>query len=433
MSASLAWLLLAAEASGAWTEALRDRVRAGALEGIVEEIDRAADGSDAWRQRREDLELLAAQHGRILSRLNAGPRPALAAFLESPPEGEVAGAGPDGIRIRAGGAGTLTLAWGALKPYERYRLAETASRGEPEDRLARALLAAELGLPAETRRILEGFPDGPLAARARSLAASLPLPEAPDPSPPGPGPGDPPKVPDAADPDAAFDAARKRLAAGDAAGAKEALRLLIERHGGTPWYTPERRQAIAGLTARCEAVLAEKARWIPLFDGKTIEGWSKGAGNWDVAGDAIRGHKGSDFNALHRASPVKGPRWVFSAEFACGGPVAVGLSFCQGSQDKWVFSIEEEPGRTRRRAAIDPYRNHRWLGYARAQAEHPGVHPGAWNEVAVRANGAQVEGWLNGAKVISAEIPDLRPGDLGIVYQGRIGEARFRNLRVREE
>ena len=85
------------------------------------------------------------------------------------------------------------------------------------------------------------------------------------------------------------------------------------------------------------------------------------------------------------------------------------------------------------RAAIDLFRNNDWAGFGKIAVPFKGTKRGAWNEFSIRVNGDAVEGWLNGEKVVATEIQGLATGPVGLVYESRTGEARFKNVKIREE
>ena len=483
-----------APAPKAWGAELRNRIKAGEITEAFAEIEKGGDGSEAWQRRRDDLKAMAGLHDRVMKRLNEAP-PIRMRSVTAGGTGEIAGAVPEGIRISEGGEEPLLLPWASLAPADWIRLVEIADKPSPESAFARGLLAAELGLPNEAKKILAGIQGEPWADRAKEAAESVvveaaaptpvrppdappariptipsdnPPPVSPVNPPPAPPPttppadpaitppANPPANPPASPPttppentppnpppenannpnaDAALEAARKKLASGDAAGAAEVLKAVRAKFSLSPWFTPDRKQAIEALEARCEALLKDKARWTDLWDGRTLTGFQRAAGDWKVFQSTIQIAGGSASNSLWRPLPTtfRAPRYTLSVEFVCSGPAGVGLSFAQAGQDKWVLTIQEDADGQKLRAAIDQFRNNRWAGFAKAEGKHAGAKKNYWNELQVRVNGEAVEGWLNGTKVVSTEIQKLPRGEVGLVSEARTGEARFRNFRVRED
>ena len=207
---------------------------------------------------------------------------------------------------------------------------------------------------------------------------------------------------------AALAAARDLLASGRRSSATELLAALPGN--GLPAY----------LTAAAEG-LRERARFVPLFDGKTLTGW-EGDPQWFAVRDGaiIAG-------SLDRAIPRN--------EFLCTAGeygdfelrLQVRLTAAQGNggiqfRSKRVPGSSEVSGYQADAAAgywggiYDESRRAKFLG-ERVSAETLAkvLKPGDWNDYRIRCEGPRVRLWLNGLLTT-----DYTETDAGIPRTGRI-------------
>jgi len=195
-----------------------------------------------------------------------------------------------------------------------------------------------------------------------------------------------------------------------------------------------------------------KEEALPLFDGKTLNGWSDkeggqpGAG-WVVEdGCIVRKEKAGDLYSKRRFKDFE-----FSFEWkivaGCNSGVkyrvtdysgtVLGLEYQIIDDAKWKYA-PDHIGATASIYAIKP-----------ARAEKKLNPPGSFNKSRIVANGKRIEHWLNGKKVAEIEIdsddwkkrhaaskfrkrPDFGAKKGHFMLQDHGGEVWYRNLMIRE-
>jgi hypothetical protein len=148
------------------------------------------------------------------------------------------------------------------------------------------------------------------------------------------------------------------------------------------------------------------AKWQPLWDGKTLQGWHTiGSGKWEVADGDIHGthEKGDkefghlvtdkvykDFTARLKFKALKGNSGFY---FRIEEKGHSGVSGFQAEVDaaKDVGGLYETNGRA-------------WVVQPKAEDVSTWFKPGEWNEMTVSAHGGNIVVTVNGKK--SAEIKD---------------------------
>lgn len=226
---------------------------------------------------------------------------------------------------------------------------------------------------------------------------------------------------------AALAAARDLLASGRGSHAAELLAALPGN--GLPAY----------LTAAAEG-LRERARFVPLFDGKTLTGW-EGDPQWFAVRDGaiIAG-------SLDRAIPHN--------EFLCTAGeygdfelrLQVRLTAAQGNggiqfRSKRVPNSSEVSGYQADAAAgywggiYDESRRAKFLGErVGPEALAKVLNPGDWNDYRIRCEGPRVRLWLNGLLTTDytetdANIP--RTGRIAVqIHAGPPTEASYRRIGI---
>lgn len=198
--------------------------------------------------------------------------------------------------------------------------------------------------------------------------------------------------------------------------------------------------------------------WIHLFDGKTLDGW-RGFRNqpitaWSVDKGTIHcnGHiKGAPAVDLitdgEYASFILELQWKISPQSNSG----IMFHVDENHQNTWESGPEYQivddkgwPGK------LEPWQ-HTGCNYAMQVAEHVNIHPvGQWNTTKIVVNGAHVEHWLNGRKILEYTLwspewqkqkesgkwkdhPDYgmnKTGHIALQYHG--GDVWFRDIRLKK-
>ena len=146
--------------------------------------------------------------------------------------------------------------------------------------------------------------------------------------------------------------------------------------------------------------------WRPLFDGKSLAGWTRhGGGDWAVVDGAIRGTQApgagkrgflisdaahGDFTMRLQYRSLRGNSGVF---FRMGSP---------NERDSAMgYEVEVDPERDAGGLQAPGTRN--WLIHTGPLAQTPFYRPKEWNEMAISAHGGRIVVHINGSK--TAEIP----------------------------
>ena len=195
----------------------------------------------------------------------------------------------------------------------------------------------------------------------------------------------------------------------------------------SPVPAPAAAAPTASAAEAYKAVEAPASDWIPLFNGRDLEGWTQqGSARWRVEDGVIVGGQEGD-------------------------PGRSGLEFMIDEHGKYNSGVylrndPKERGRTGYqvnigRGAAEEYcaglYTDRWLAKG---DEHDTIRRKlAWNQLRILARGGHIEVTLNDAKVVDYTDPAppdryTRPGVVALqTYgaEGHSGWVKFRNLRVR--
>lgn len=202
---------------------------------------------------------------------------------------------------------------------------------------------------------------------------------------------------------------------------------------------------------RAEAVSegAPEQAFIPLFDGKTLQGWHRHenlpgdrvGGKWEVVDGAIVGDQDPPGHGGFLVTDEAYRDYVLKLETRLDYPVDSGIFLRVGETGKsHQVTLDHRPDGTI--AAIYMAYLQGFVAESPAGSEH--FEADAWNDVTVRIEGepAHIQVWLNGTKVTdfqhTPETSEGAPstGAIGLqVHPGDSYEAgnkvRFRNIRIR--
>jgi hypothetical protein len=177
-----------------------------------------------------------------------------------------------------------------------------------------------------------------------------------------------------------------------------------------------------------------QSSWKPLWDGKSLEGWSPvGGGHWAIEDGAIRGTSAS-------SDPKHGHLFT-KEEF---GDFAVRLKFLSKQGNSGLYFRVDESGTLGVRgfqAEIDPTKDvgglyetegRGWVVQPKPEDVKKWFKPGAWNDLSVVALGDRVIVQVNGLK--SAEIVDPKVRKRGKfalqVHGGQDVDVRFKDIEI---
>jgi hypothetical protein len=181
---------------------------------------------------------------------------------------------------------------------------------------------------------------------------------------------------------------------------------------------------------------------VPLFDGKTLDGWRKvgGGATYEISGDTIIGRVGPGKNSFLRTEKTYGD-FILKVDVKLDVPTNSGIQFRSHQEPSddgngRVFGYQSEVDPTPRAWSAGLYEEGRrlWLypleGHPEAQKA---FNLNDWNHYTIVANGPHLRTWLNG--VPCADLIDAMDMDGFIalqVHAGKAGQIRFKNIRLRD-
>jgi hypothetical protein len=153
--------------------------------------------------------------------------------------------------------------------------------------------------------------------------------------------------------------------------------------------------------------------WRPLFDGKSLTGWSsRGGGQWSIVDGALRGMQNQASTA--RGFLISNDAFAnFTLRLAYKAVVGNSGVFFRMGPEPWSI-----PGSIGYEVEVDPTRDvgglqhpgkRGWLVHTGTAAEAPQYKAGDWNELTISAHGRRVVVHVNGIKM--SEVRD-DPGPL---------------------
>lgn len=165
------------------------------------------------------------------------------------------------------------------------------------------------------------------------------------------------------------------------------------------------------------------AAWQTLFDGTSLDGWSKiGDVNWRFADGAIEADKGSGFlltNAVYDDFDLELEFWdtpdTNSGVFIrCANPAQLGAATCYEIN---IFDLRPDP----------TYRTGGIVGVARPLVK---LDTGErWNKYEISARGRHLFVKLNGQVTVDTRDDKFGAGPIALQYAA--GHVKFRNVRIR--
>jgi hypothetical protein len=163
--------------------------------------------------------------------------------------------------------------------------------------------------------------------------------------------------------------------------------------------------------------------WTTLFDGKTLDGWTRvGDANWQLADDAVMADGGTGFllTAKNYADFDLQLEFFVSPDansgvfLRCAKPAEIGAATCYE-----VNIYDQRPDPAYRTGAI-------------VDVAKPNVMletGGKWNEYEISARGKHLVVKLNGQTTVDVEDDKFAAGPIALQYGA--GHVMFRNVRIR--
>lgn len=194
-----------------------------------------------------------------------------------------------------------------------------------------------------------------------------------------------------------------------------------------------------------EAVTPDPIEWQPLFNGKTLAGWTQRGGTarfrvvdgW-IVGTAVPGTPNS-FLCTEREFTDFVLEYEFKVAPGLNSGVQIRSNSLPGYQDGRVhgYQVEIDPSERAWTAGIYDEARRGWLYDLKDnQPARRAFRQNAWNRVRVEARGELIRTWLNG--VLAAELRDglTRTGFIALQVHSTQEETRlevqWRNLRIKD-
>ncbi len=196
-------------------------------------------------------------------------------------------------------------------------------------------------------------------------------------------------------------------------------------------------------------------KWVALFDGKTLDGWTArgGKAKYEVKDGAIVGTtvEGSENTFL-----CKGPfsDFVLEADILCDKELNSGIQIRSHVYEKDTPQ-PSQPKRIRKTGEVYGYqcevttqdkgvsgnfwdegRNTKWWDELKPAAKQA-FKDGEWNHYRIAAQGDHIRSWVNGVACADFHDPTDASGFIGLQVHGiRAGtgpfQVRFKNIRIHE-
>jgi hypothetical protein len=197
--------------------------------------------------------------------------------------------------------------------------------------------------------------------------------------------------------------------------------------------------AVAPLATPAALADEDEKGFVPLFDGKTLDGWKKvgGGATYRVEDGMIVGEVGPGANTFLRSEKTYGD-FILKLDVKLDIPGNSGIQFRshQREKDGRVFGYQCE---------IDPS-DRAWTGGIYDEARRGWLYPlkgkpeaqkafkkDDWNSFVIEARGSSLKTWVNG--VPCAELDDTmdKEGFIALqVHAGKKGRIRWKNIRLKD-
>jgi hypothetical protein len=184
--------------------------------------------------------------------------------------------------------------------------------------------------------------------------------------------------------------------------------------------------------------------WRPLFDGKTLDGWTTRGGRydgdaaWSVEDGCITGREGKDHAGGLLYTAVEHHSFLFSTEVKLDHPFDSGVFLRMAKAGRGTqVTLDDREGGEIGAIYADGFLAHNPTGLARWRRDE-------WNRLEIRCVGLdyRVTVWLNGVEIMDYRLPPGTPdqaptGLIGLQVHGARQDAphlacRFRDVRLRE-
>jgi hypothetical protein len=206
--------------------------------------------------------------------------------------------------------------------------------------------------------------------------------------------------------------------------------------------------ALSGLTGAAaigQPVDADKLDWQPLFDGRTLDGWTQRGGeakyrveDGQIVGTSVPNTPNS-FLCTDREFTDFILEWEFRVDPRLNSGVQIRSNSVPGYQDGRVhgYQVEIDPSERAWTAGIYDEARRGWLCDLKDNEKaRQAFRQNEWNHVRVEARGDLIKTWLNGVPAAALEDGLTRTGFVALQVHGtqekKPLEVRWRKLRIED-
>ncbi len=183
-------------------------------------------------------------------------------------------------------------------------------------------------------------------------------------------------------------------------------------------------------------ILDEQKRCVPLFDGKSLEGWSRiEGGEWTVEEGVLIGRNGKNWST----DPEKTGSWLRTHQEYGDFRLELQYAINEGGNSGVFFrsTLEKNPAFTGYEMQIvdafgqPPSKQSATAIYDVVAPTKNLVRPaGQWNTVTILARGPKITFEMNGETVLEAELNRSARGYIGLQNHDAHAVVKFRNIRI---
>jgi hypothetical protein len=202
--------------------------------------------------------------------------------------------------------------------------------------------------------------------------------------------------------------------------------------------------ALAVPLARGQTTPAEPA-WKPLFDGKSLDGWTRrgGQATYRVDGDCIVGTTAGDTPNTFLCTDRDFADFVLEYDFKIDPKLNSGVQIRSNSAPGYRkgvvhgYQVEIDPSERGFTCGIYDESRREWLqDMSKNETARKAFKQNEWNKVRVEARGDSIRTWLNGVPAADLKDDLTRSGFIGLQVHSTDSkdplEVRWRNLRIQD-
>lgn len=184
---------------------------------------------------------------------------------------------------------------------------------------------------------------------------------------------------------------------------------------------------------------ADEEGFVPLFDGKSLDGWTKAGGGatYRVENNMIVGEVGPGPNTFLCTNKHYGD-FILKLELKLEVPGNSGIQFRSHQRDGngrvYGYQMEVDPSDRKWSGGIYDEGRRGWLySLADKPEAQEAFKRDEWNEYVIEARGNRLRTWVNGVPCADLVDDEDASGFIALqVHSGKQGKILWRNIRIKE-